>query len=234
MSRKEFMEQLERLLSDISEDERKEALDYYESYFDEAGEEEEASVIQKLGSPGKVAAMIKADLKESSDSAGTYTENGYYDERTKEPGQMPGERQARRRQRGYQPREKRGSGTMILVLILLIFLSPFLSGALGGVVGFIVTIILLPFSLAFGVGIGVIAMLIGGITLVFTGIGLCFSSAPVGIMTIGLGCILTAVGLVGLVFVIWIIGRFLPKFLNWFTDFCSRLVHREKIGGKKA
>ena len=53
------MDQLEKLLSDISEDERREALDYYESYFDEAGEAEEASVIQKLGSPGKVAAIIK-------------------------------------------------------------------------------------------------------------------------------------------------------------------------------
>ena len=50
MNRKEFMDQLEKLLSDISEDERREALDYYESYFDEAGEAEEASVIQKLGS----------------------------------------------------------------------------------------------------------------------------------------------------------------------------------------
>ena len=75
MDRKEFMKQLELLLSDISEDERKEALDYYESYFDEAGDEEEASVIQKLGSPGKVAAIIKADLRENSASSGTYTEN---------------------------------------------------------------------------------------------------------------------------------------------------------------
>ena len=66
MNRKEFMDQLEKLLSDISEDERKEALDYYESYFDEAGEAEEASVIQKLGSPGKVAAIIKADLKRTA------------------------------------------------------------------------------------------------------------------------------------------------------------------------
>ena len=191
MNRKEFMDQLEKLLSDISEDERREALDYYESYFDEAGEAEEASVIQKLGSPGKVAAIIKADLRENSDSAGTYTEKGYYDERTEEPGQVPGERTAGRKDRGYRPREKRGSGMMILVLILLVFLSPFLSGAIGGVVGFIVTIILLPFILAFGIGAGVIGLLVGGIVTVFAGIGLCFSAAPVGIFTVGLGSIVT-------------------------------------------
>ena len=59
------MEQLEKLLSDISEEERQEALDYYESYFDDAGEDQEANVIRELGSPGKVAAIIKADLRES-------------------------------------------------------------------------------------------------------------------------------------------------------------------------
>lgn len=62
MDRAQFMKQLERLLSDISEAERQEALAYYNSYFDEAGPENEASVIRELGSPGKVAAIIKADL----------------------------------------------------------------------------------------------------------------------------------------------------------------------------
>ena len=37
MNRAQFMEQLKKLLSDISEEERQEALDYYESYFDDAG-----------------------------------------------------------------------------------------------------------------------------------------------------------------------------------------------------
>ena len=39
MNRAQFMEQLEKLLSDISEEERQEALDYYESYFDDAGDQ---------------------------------------------------------------------------------------------------------------------------------------------------------------------------------------------------
>ena len=50
MNRAQFMEQLEKLLSDISEEERQEALDYYESYFDDAGEDQEANVIRELGS----------------------------------------------------------------------------------------------------------------------------------------------------------------------------------------
>lgn len=232
MNRKEFMNQLEKLLSDISEDERREALDYYESYFDEAGEEEEASVIQKLGSPGKVAAIIKADLRENSASSGTYTENGYYDERMEEPGQMPGERGTDRKERGYQPKEKRGRGKLTLILILLIFLSPFLAGATGGVIGVLVTVIFLPFLLVFGAGVGVLGMLIGGITMIFTGIGLCFSTAAAGILTVGIGCIFMAIGLAGLVFVVWIVGSLFPRFLRWFTDWCHRLLSKERKDGK--
>ena len=77
MDRAQFMKQLERLLSDISEAEKQEALAYYNSYFDEAGPENEASVIRELGSPGKVAAIIKADLDESNEEYAQYTENGY-------------------------------------------------------------------------------------------------------------------------------------------------------------
>ena len=42
MNRKEFMERLERLLWNISDSEREEALQYYNDYFDDAGEENEA------------------------------------------------------------------------------------------------------------------------------------------------------------------------------------------------
>ena len=48
MSRAQFMEQLKKLLADISEEERQEALAYYENYFDDAGEEREAEVIREL------------------------------------------------------------------------------------------------------------------------------------------------------------------------------------------
>ena len=40
MTRTEFMKQLQDLLSDISKNEREEALQYYNDYFDDAGPEE--------------------------------------------------------------------------------------------------------------------------------------------------------------------------------------------------
>ena len=84
MNRKEFLAQLSRLLWDIPEADRKDALEYYENYFEDAGEENESSVIQELGSPGKVAAIIKAGLEEGQNEYGAYTEAGYRDERFEE------------------------------------------------------------------------------------------------------------------------------------------------------
>ena len=42
----------------------------------------------------------------------------------------------------------------------------------------------------------------------------------------GIGCIVLAVALAGLVFLIWTATRVLPMLLRKFVDFCSRLVNR--------
>lgn len=69
MNRKVFMERLRECLADISAEEREDALTYYESYFEEAGVENEAQVIEELGSPEKVAENIKRDLLEEPQSS---------------------------------------------------------------------------------------------------------------------------------------------------------------------
>lgn len=63
MSRKEYMEQLDMLLRDIPHTERREALKYYEDYFEDAGEEHETDVIEELGSPEELAKKLREDLK---------------------------------------------------------------------------------------------------------------------------------------------------------------------------
>ena len=78
MNRKEFMERLERMLWNISDSEREEALQYYNDYFDDAGEENEEKVIEELGSPSQVAQKIKAGC---SDQTSEYSEQGYEDTR---------------------------------------------------------------------------------------------------------------------------------------------------------
>ena len=65
MNRAEFIRQLECLLQSIPDAERQEALQYYNDYFDDAGDENEQDVIEALGNPARVAENIKRDLLES-------------------------------------------------------------------------------------------------------------------------------------------------------------------------
>lgn len=233
MNRAQFMEELKRLLSDISEEERQEALDYYESYFDDAGEDREAEVIRELGSPGKVAAIIKEDLKSSSQNYGEFTETGFQDDRMDDDRQMPQSRAGR----GYHAERKGGKASkasVILVLILLVFISPLIKGAVGGILGFIVTLALLPFLIVFGIGAAVVGLFIAAVAVVGAGIGTCFSAPPFGVLIIGLGLILFALALVGLVFLKWAATRALPAVLRKFTDFCCRIVNRGGKEGERA
>lgn len=64
MNRADYMTALRRALSVLPEEERANALRYYEEYFDDAGPENEAKAIEELGEPAKVAAQILADYRE--------------------------------------------------------------------------------------------------------------------------------------------------------------------------
>lgn len=89
MDRNEYMKQLAYLLQDVPEQEKEEAMQYYEDYFDEAGNDQEQEVIRKLGTPEKVAAVIKAGITGNFGEAGEYTERGYEDERFREDKKVP-------------------------------------------------------------------------------------------------------------------------------------------------
>lgn len=65
MNRTEFMSQLGFLLRNISDGEKEEALQYYNDYFDDAGAENEQTVIEALGNPARVAENIRRELLEN-------------------------------------------------------------------------------------------------------------------------------------------------------------------------
>lgn len=272
MDRAQFMEQLKRLLSDITEAERNEALDYYESYFDDAGPENEAAVIRELGSPGKVAAIIKADLHESNDRYAEYTENGYEDVRERKDRQMPetrtkagesknngekagqaekgetegaGTKDSRgsasadngkyrgqsRAERGYHAEPKGVNAKLVLLIILLVFLSPLIVGAAGGALGIILTILLLPFILVFVLGALTIGLAVGGAVCTGVGVSLCFAHPAAGVLTIGVGLLILAGGLLSLILLVWVGGRLLPALIRKATDFCNNLLYRKRKEG---
>jgi len=62
MNRHEFIEELKKKLRKLPFDEIKEAIEYYEGYFDDAGEENEQAVLDELGTPSAVASQIIANF----------------------------------------------------------------------------------------------------------------------------------------------------------------------------
>lgn len=77
MNRAEFMSRLTTFLQDVPLAEREEAIQYYNDYFDDAGEGNEAGVIAALGSPEELAKSIKAGLADGG-SGGEFTESGFH------------------------------------------------------------------------------------------------------------------------------------------------------------
>ncbi|MBQ8663882.1 MAG: DUF1700 domain-containing protein [Eubacterium sp.] len=107
MSVEKFLDELKFLLSDLPEEEREEALDFYRCYFEDAGVENEADLISELGSPAKVAYSIREGLKEKEDE-GEYTETGY---RTYEDINAPATRYAHKEGSGEAASDKTDSTT---------------------------------------------------------------------------------------------------------------------------
>lgn len=76
MNRGDFIKRLTELLADVSPAERDEAIQYYNDYFDDAGAENEQSVIVSLGSPEQLARSIKTGLVDGV-NMGEFTEKGF-------------------------------------------------------------------------------------------------------------------------------------------------------------
>ena len=62
MNRNEYMLELEAALRRLPKEEREEALSYFREYFEDAGPEKEAEVIEELGDPKAAASQILKDV----------------------------------------------------------------------------------------------------------------------------------------------------------------------------
>ena len=229
MNRIDFMAQLKRLLSDIPESDRNDAIAYYNDYFDEAGADNEAQVIKELGNPGKVAAMIRASLRNAENSKGEYTESGYQEAGADAHRQSPMQRGAGR-YAGTQPR--RGGGRMALIIILAIFASPFIIGIGGGALGLFVGLVagLVGIIAAlFGVAIsGLVAGIIG----IVTGVIEMFTNPAAGLMMVGGGMISLAITATLICLGVWLIAKVMPKLFRGTANLLSRVLHRSTKGGE--
>lgn len=208
MNRKRFMAELERLLWDIPYSERKEAIKYYNDYFDDAGEENEAQVIEELGSPEQVARTIREGMSEGS---GEYTERGYEDTRFHSRQEMSADQETFHSGESTQKSQKRANPWRIFCIVLLcILLCPILipigAAALIAILGIFIGIL----GAVVGIGAAGAALLIAGVVTIGYGIYKIFVLPAVGIALGGIGCLLLAIGILVALLIIWCFGKLIP------------------------
>lgn len=252
MTRAEYMSRLTALLQDVPLAEREEAIQYYNDYFDDAGEGNEESVISSLGSPEELAKSIKAGLADGGNS-GEFTESGFqsYERKTENQimqrgfyGQQENAENGGCGQQQYtgsnagaqqdngnrQPAKSMSGGKIALIILLAVLLSPVWIGVLGGFFGGALGLLggLLGIFIAF-LTVGIVLTVVG-IALVVFGIVAVFSAPLGGLSLVGGGLIMVAFGLVFVWLMVLVVGTAIPALIRGIVNLCSRLFHR---GGKQ-
>ena len=151
MKRDEFMAQIARLLADMPDNERMEAIRYYNDYLDEAGEENEEEAIRELGNPQEIAANIKANLQEQD------FETGRMKEQPMEKMEVEAENAGKR--------TSKSTGQWILIIVLLVFASPILLGVGGGILGIVLGLAGAMLGIIFAFLACGLSMVLGGVAL---------------------------------------------------------------------
>ena len=245
MNRNEFMTKLELLLADISSEEREEALQYYNDYFEDAGVEKEMDVIRELGSPEKIAATIKADMKYGSDAdAGTFTEQGYRDERFEQretPVAREVEHEKQNADSSYQyagntatgqntsESPKTSTGLKIALVILIVLVGALIIIPVGIGLAFLVFGLLIAvFAFFAGLVVGAVAIMFAGAVLIGTGIALLTTQIPAAFLTMGTGFLTFVVGLIGTVATGKLCIVMYPAICRILVNICRKPFHKGK------
>ena len=182
MNRIEYMTKLASLLQDIPEVERRDAMKYYNDYFDEAGEENEEQVIREFGAPEEVAENIKADLKGKTENT-THGQQEEYQYGTSDD----------------QKKKNARIGKIVLIVALAIIIGPVLIPIIGGILA-------AGLAMALTIIVGVFALVIAGAAIAIVGISLVISGSVIllpqtaaGLALIGSGLIIMVLGVVATV-----------------------------------
>ncbi|MFT3951100.1 MAG: hypothetical protein QM689_03985 [Oscillospiraceae bacterium] len=197
------MAQLESALAPLIAEERRSALDYYENYFDDAGEENVTRVIEELGSPQALAAQI---LREAAPE--TLRGSAY-----REP--TPAQRtEAAQAEPFYHPPVPNLG--VWLGLLLALVLSPIW-----------LTMLIVVGALALAAIIVVGAFGIAGAAMIVGGIAALTYSLTVGLITGGAGLVLLGLCILLIVPLVRGTFRLMVRFARWIFDWLGGLAWKK-------
>lgn len=223
MTREEFLRRLSELLSDVTDEERAEAIRFYEEYLDDAGPEQEAQVLAELGSPEKVAAIIRANVPGSRVQP---------EPAPQEAGPGPGAAAAaiplppcaRPGAVPPPPRSRGMSDRTILLIILAVVLFPLWIGLAGTIFGILMGVVGAAIGFFFG-GVGTVA---GIVAVLVANTPAAFAAGwPTGLFMVGMCLLALALGIALIAVAVWLV--------TWLLPACWRLTKRawRALTGKK-
>ena len=241
MNRADFMKQLERLLQNISQAEREEALQYYNDYFDDAGAENEQAVIEALGNPARVAENIKKDLFGNSAekvkvTAGDRVMVPYGESEAQGIDEKAAyETASSHTEKSNNKKGKLSPGIIVLIVVLSILASPILlpvAGALLGVVvsiiAVIVALLVVWFALIIAFGAVAVSLIVTAVVLAVVSVIIFFGHPLIGLSVLGVGLLCGGIGLLFLMLTVCMTGVVTPAFWRWGGKLMGKLLGSNK------
>lgn len=235
MDRYQFMRELEYLLSDISDEEKREALSFYENYFDEAGVSHEQEVIRELGDPSRVAAIIKDGLKGRFDDGIHVGNEGFSNDDYQKnyeviDADVKEKKKEKKESGNFRNRwnEMESRDRLILVVIAVfacVPVSAIFFGVFGGLFGFGFSLLSIFLVLIFGLWIITFVLHIIAIVLFVIGVIHLFTLPGAGLIYMGIGCIVMAIGSIFGKMAAWFFKDCIPGVTNAIVDGLGKIFH---------
>ena len=221
MTKNEFMIELAGLISKIPEDERNDAINYYENYFADAGIESDMLVPASVGNPKQVADKIigEAVYGESTSQEDVEPKEDfvYYKKDKKE---KSGTYYGGSADNGYQDNQKTDSDNskLIIGIVIAVITFPIWVGILTSIAGILFGIFAALGGMIFGFGVaGISLVIIAFLSETFAG----------GALIMGIGILLLALAFIFVIPLVMFCGQFIP----WLVRKCVILV--KNLLGKK-
>lgn len=234
MDRQHFMRELEFLLSDISEEERQEALSFYENYFDEAGIEHEQEVIYELGDPSRVAAIIKDGLKGKFDENIHVSNDGFSSDYQKNYEVIDADGKEKTKEKKESSHFKNRWSEMdsrdrLILIVLAVFacipVSAIFFGIFGGLFGLGFSVLGVLLTLIFGLWIITFILHIIAIVLMIVGFAHLFTMPGAGLIYIGIGFVVMGLGTIFAKMAAWFFKDCIPSIANAIADGLGKIFH---------
>jgi len=229
MNRVEYMKELEALLSDIPAEEREDAINYYNDYFDAGGEDNEEANIEALGSPEKLAQTIKLASGGAEVVDGEFTEIGYNDDFSEKDNQIDKYAKVTAANTGKgkdkKPKKEKSVGTIVLIVILAIFASPIILPLL---IAFVATVFGLGIALIaviFAIVVSIIAVGVSGIIVgvvgLISGIAALITNPFGALFVIGVALVAFAIGILFIIGCVALAKKAFPSLVRGIVSLCK-------------